>query len=1030
MENTFRRLLAAVAIVLAVSSQAVAQGAVGTVAGRVIDRTTQQPLVGAQVRVVGTTRGTSTDETGSYRIIGVREGSVQIAVQRIGYGPLSRSVTVPAGGIVTVDFSLAVSAAQLDVVVVNATGTTERKRENGAVTATIDSSALNKAAISTFADALSSRAPGVVVMTAAGETGAGSRVRIRGSNSISLSNEPLIIVDGTRVDNSPSSTAIGTGGQSPSRLNDINPEDIENVEIIKGPAAAALYGTAAANGVIQITTKKGRAGQTKWDVFTETGRLTDVNNYEPNFRSYGKTAAGTLVSNCSLYSRVSLAATKCVAVDSTISNNPLQVAGMESDGNRRLAGVSAAGGSDVATYFLSGEYQKEQNVILVNNSQRMSIRTNVRGQLAKSLDAQISIGFTNSDLRRPQDDNNAFGVVSGSQLGKAADCGPNGLNLQHPNLCSATDTVSRGYYNAGLPPKAFYNINTRQGVQRLTGSLTSNWTPLSWLAVNGTFGGDLDNRNDNETLQPNLLAYSQNTLDGYRTVDRAFVANYTSSLNATATYERSPTLKFTTAVGTQYTDVYFTRTDAFGAKLLGGSNSLAGTNARFSVGESTNDVRTLGFLGREQLAWRDRVFLTAGIRSDKNSAFGQNYSRVFYPSLSGSWVVSEENFFPKVQAISSLRLRAAAGAAGQNPGYLAAEQYYSPVAVVVNGVDVPGFTIGGAGNTSLRPEKSTEVEGGFDLGLLNDRVNFEYTHYNKITKDALVNVNLAPSLGTSATRFQNLGRVRNYGDEALLRATLYDGQLVKFDLTLNGSWTTNHLDDLGKDALGNRIPDITAGFSSTQIIKTGLPLGAYYQRALTYNDANGDGLIGCPNGRGSADCEVTIADSASYQGSPFPSAEIVVAPSLSLGRFFRVTATLDHRSGQKLFNYTSNYRNQLIQNGSAAQTPSSSNLAAQAAAVATTLAAPYNTYAGYFENATFTKLREVAVTLTLPQRFASQLHAGSANLTLAGRNLHTWTNYTGLDPESNAGAQANFTTAEFLTAPQVRMFTARLALSF
>ena len=1026
--GSVRRLLLA-ALVLPLALPAFAQSATGVVTGRVTDRNTQRPLGSVQVRVGGTPRATITDDAGNYRLTGVPVGTIQVTAQRIGYGPQTRTVVVSAAGVATADFTIAVSAAQLDVFVVTATGTTEQKRANGAVTATIDSSALNKAAISTFADALSSRAPGVVVQQAAGEAGAGSRVRIRGSNSISLSNEPLLIIDGARVDNNPSSSAIGTGGQLPSRLNDINPEEIENIEIIKGPAAAALYGTAAANGVIQITTKKGRAGQTRWDAYTETGSIKDVNNYEPNFRSFGHNAAGGLVTNCSLFSRTSLASTKCVAVDSTISNVPLTAAGMESNGNRGIAGASVAGGSDVATYFLSGEYQKEQNVILVNNSQRMNIRSNVRGQLTKTLDAQVSIGFTNSDLRRPQDDNNAFGVVSGSQLGKAADCGPNGLNLQHPTICGA-DTLSHGYYNPGLDPKAFYNINTRQGVQRLTGSLTSNWTPLAWLAVNGTFGGDVDNRNDNETLQPNLLAYSQNTLDGYRGVYRAYVANYTSSLNATATYEATPTLKLTSAVGSQYTDIYSTRTDAFGAKLLGGSNSLAGTNARFSVSETSSDVRTLGFLGREQLAWRDRVFLTVGIRSDKNSAFGQNFSRVYYPSLSGSWVLSEESYFPKLPGVTSFRLRAATGSAGQNPGYLAAEQYYTPVAVVVGSTDVPGFTIGGAGNTSLKPEKSTEVEGGFDLGLFHDRVNLEYTHYNKITKDALVNVNLAPSLGTSATRFQNLGQVRNYGDEALLRATLYDSKKVQFDVTVNGAWSTNHLDDLGVDALGNRIPDITAGFSSTQIIKAGLPLGAYYQRGLTYKDLNGDGLIGCPNGRGSADCEVTVADSASYQGSPFPAAEISVAPSLSLGRVIRFTATLDHRSGQKLFNYTSNYRNQLILNGSAAQTPSAANLAAQAAAVATTLPAPYNTYAGYFENATFTKLREVAVTLTLPDRFASQLHAGSANLTFAGRNLHTWTNYTGLDPESNAGAQSNFTTAEFLTAPQVRYFTARLALSF
>ena len=1022
------RLLSCAAL-CALAAPLLAQSGTSTVSGRVVDRQTSRPLAGAQVRVSGSNRGASTDDAGGYRITGLRVGTVTLIAQRIGYGPVSRTVTVSSDGTTTADFGLIVSATTLDQVIVTATGQTERRRESGVSTATIDGSQVVKAAVSTFADVLSSRSPGVVVQQAAGESGAGARIRIRGSNSISLSNDPLMIIDGIRVDNSAQSTAIGTGGQQPSRYNDINPENIESIEVIKGPAAAALYGTAAANGVIQITTKRGRAGKTKWDAFGELGNLSDVNKYPVNFRSFGKTPAGALVTNCNLFSRTSTAATRCAGVDSTITNFPLEVAGMINDGNRRITGLSASGGSDVATYFLSGEYQKEQNVISVNAAQHLNIRTNLRGQLARTLDAQVSIGYSNNDLRRPQNDNNAFGVVSGSLLGKAADCGPGGLAAQHPALCGS-DTLSRGYFNPGLDPKAFYNINTRQGVQRLTGGLTSNWTPLSWLTFNATLGGDADNRTDIETIPPAVLAYNQNTLDGSRGVYRAQVYNYTTGLNGQAVYSLSPSLKFTTTLGTQYTDVYSARTDAFGAKLLAGTSSLAGTNARFQISEQTQDVRTLGFIGREQVAWRDRVFLIGGLRTDRNSAFGTNYPRIYYPSLSSSWVISEEGFFPKVDAISSLRLRAAVGSAGQNPGYLAAEQTYSPVAVVAAGTDFPGFTVGGAGNPNLRPEKSTEAEGGFDLGLLHDRVYLEYTHYNKITKDALVNVNLAPSLGSSPTRFQNLGRVRNYGDELLARVALLDRRNVKLDLTANGSWTTNHLDDLGVDALGNRIPPVFFN-NSTQVYKTGFPLGAYFVKPITsYADKNGDGLIGCPAGPGSADCEVTLGDSAAFRGTPFPVAEISFSPQLSLGRSFRISATLDHRGGQKLFNNTAYFRDVSIGNGAAVQTPTSSNLRAQAAATAGRFSGTNFTYDGYIENSSFTKLREVAVILSLPQQLAARIGAASADLTFAGRNLKTWSSYSGIDPEVNSLAQAQFSTSDFLTLPQVRYFTARLALGF
>jgi TonB-dependent starch-binding outer membrane protein SusC len=531
-----------------------------------------------------------------------------------------------------------------------------------------------------------------------------------------------------------------------------------------------------------------------------------------------------------------------------------------------------------------------------------------------------------------------------------------------------------------------------------------------------------------------VLAYSQNTLDGYRSVYRAQVYNYTSGLYAQAAYSATPDLKFTTTLGSQYTDVYFTRTDATGAKLLAGTGSLAGTNARFVVSEQTSDVRTLGFIGREQLAWRDRVFLIAGARTDRNSAFGVNFPRIYYPSLSSSWVISEEGFFPKVNAISSLRLRAAIGSAGQNPGYLAAEQTYSPVAVVAAGTDFPGFTVGGAGNPNLKPEKSTELEGGFDLGLLNDRMYIEYTHYDKITKNALVNVNLAPSLGSSPTRFQNLGQVRNYGDELLARFAVLDRRNVKFDFSASGSWNTNHLDDLGVDALGNPIPPVFFN-NSTQVFKSGFPLGAYFVKPIvSYADKNGDGLIGCPSGpppaAGSADCEVTLGDSAAFRGTPFPKLELSFSPQLTLLRYVRLSATVDRRSGQKLFNNTAYFRDVSIGNGAPVQTPSSDNFQKQAAATAGRFSGSNFTYDGYIENSSFTKLREVALSFSLPQRFAARAGAGSAELTFAGRNLTTWSDYSGVDPEVNSVAQAQYSTSDFLTLPQVRYFTARLALSF
>jgi hypothetical protein len=270
-----------------------------------------------------------------------------------------------------------------------------------------------------------------------------------------------------------------------------------------------------------------------------------------------------------------------------------------------------------------------------------------------------------------------------------------------------------------------------------------------------------------------------------------------------------------------------------------------------------------------------------------------------------------------------------------------------------------------------------------------------------------------------------VGKVRNWGDEVLLRASVLQGRLVKFDMTLNGSFTKNNLEDLGADENGVAIPEFTGGFDATQIFRTGVPLGAYWTNAVSYADANSDGMIGCPDGPGTASCEFSVSDEPELLGTPFAKAEFSFAPSVQVG-WARLTATLNRRTGHKLYNLTGVYRNAIFASGVAVQLPDASNLQQQAAAQAA--ANGFN--GGFIEDASFTKLREVALSLTLPTRLAARAGAGSAILTLAGRNLHTWTNYSGLDPEVNAGAQSNFSTADFLTAPNVRYFTARLALSF
>ena len=455
-------------------------------------------------------------------------------------------------------------------------------------------------------------------------------------------------------------------------------------------------------------------------------------------------------------------------------------------------------------------------------------------------------------------------------------------------------------------------------------------------------------------------------------------------------------------------------TQAFGAKLLGGTSSLAGASARFAVNETNTDNKTISRLLREDLAWRDRVFLSGALRNDKNSAFGQNFGSINYPSVTLSWVVNEEPFFPKTPMFSSLRLRAANGKSGQKPNFRDAITFFNAQTVTVGGVDVPGITVGGTGNPDLRPERSRETELGLDAGFFDERIGMEVTHYSKRTDDLLVAVPLPPSLGLTTTQFQNLGSVSNKGWEFVMNTRVLDMERVGFDFTVTTSTNDNKLLTLGKLPTDSPVPPIVV--NTQQLHKVGFPLGSYFQRGYTFNDANQDGII--------ARSEITLTPDVVYLGNPLPTHQFGFTPTLTLNKMFSITAFFDHKGGYRLFDNTRRFRCTFFNCREAYD--KSTPLADQAAAIA---ASQLGTDAGYIEDATFTKLRELTFTLKSPEAM-TRAFGHAMQLSITGRNLHTWTNYTGFDPETNSTPGLNFSTSDFLTLPPTRNWTARVTVNF
>ncbi len=962
----------------------------GSVAGQVSDKSNQQPVAGAGVLVVGTSLQARTGREGRYSITNVPPGKYQVQVRFIGYATATQPVTVATGQPATLDFALTPAAVPLDAVVVSATGAEQLKRELGNNVGTIDAAkAAQEAAPVNAADLLNSRVPGVEVMQSGGTTGTGSRIRIRGATSLSLRNEPIIVVDGVRVDNVPNADGgLGaSGGQAPSRLNDLNPEDWESVEVVKGPSAAALYGTDAANGVIQIRTKQGRPGPTKWTAFSEGGTLNDETNWPTNYYAHEDTSAA----NGCYPSFIAIGACPNTVSQVVIDSfNPLKQRSPFRQGVRQHYGLSASGGNEITTFYVSGDFQREKGIFESNDLRKTSLRANLRDQVSRLMDLSISTAYVSSDLALPQNDNNSFGIL------------PSGL------LGGTDSTVNEGY--GFLTPAQAEAVQAGQRIERFTGGLNLTFRPWSFLSMRGTAGYDVTNQGDTFLNPPNVNPFD---VDGQAFTYSAQVRAYTANLATTATFRLSPEVASNTTVGLQFNKNVFDQVRASGRKIVVGTSGVAGVVFP-GVGDSVAPQVTLGGYVEEQVGVRDRLFLTGALRADKNSAFGTNFGNIVYPKLSGSWVISEEPFFPRMGWLSSLRLRAAWGKAGRAPGTLDAERFAVPVAVAASGTDLPGVTFGGVGNAGLKPEQTQEVEAGFDADFVQQRVHFEATYYDKTSKDALVAVPIAGSLGESFTRLDNLGRVSNKGIELLITAQVINRPNLTWSVTASGWGNKNRV--LATDT--SNTPIIFGLGGASQRHQVGYVAGGYWGKSYTFADSNKDGLI-------DPFTEMTVDTADSFKGASVPTRGASFSTEVNFLQHFRLYGLLDGRWGNKLDNATEQFRCQfaICRGFNLAK----SSLADQAAADA---AVYYGLETGFFEDAGFLKLREVSLTYTAPGEWASRIGASTLSLTLTGRNLATWTNYRGADPEISQSGQFNFSVADFLSQPPVRYFLARVNVTF
>jgi TonB-dependent SusC/RagA subfamily outer membrane receptor len=763
-------------------------------------------------------------------------------------------------------------------------------------------------------------------------------------------------------------------GGTISRLNDFRPEDIERIEVIRGPAAATLYGTEASNGVIQIITKKGRPGETQFGVTVRQGT------------SWFKDAEDRLWQNWGLHPdtgepyRLNLIETERALGNELFKRGSVQ--GYD---------VNLRGGTDRATYFLSAGLDRETGVEPTNKMWRFATRMNVSVHPRDDFDADVSVGYVTgrTDLSR-----------------EAARAGMTFSMLQ--SNPSDVNGPSRGF-GVGLP-EDWYSPSgggrSFQDLGRTTLGIQLRHRPTTWLSHRLAVGFDAVNE-DNQFIQertpPGEVVIG--TPEGTKALTRRDVSTGTVDYSASVPVAISSSLVATTTVGAQYYRrlTEFVSVDGTGFPVTGvGVTAAAGATTGSDAFVENN---TLGLFVQEQIALNDRIFVTGAVRADDNSAFGREFDLVYYPKISGTWVVNEEPFW-SVPWVDALKLRTAFGAAGQQPQDFAALRSYQPV---TSGSGEATLTPQFVGNDRLAPERGQEWEVGFEAGLFNSRLGIDFTYYSARTTDAILLRGIAPSLGFPGTQFVNAGEIANRGLELQIRALVVESDNLSVDATLNLATNTTEIKDLGGVDQGAGIipahPFIPVIFHAV-----GFSPSSTFDRHVVAADLDADGTAinvmcdsGNPNGRTLPDGtplewggSAVPCDEAPrlYNGRPTPTFEGSFSLQATMFRRLRFLTMIDWKAGHKISNGADLGRCSVRQVCEENFFPERFD--------PITIA---GIQSGFFltewvsRDGKFAKLREVSLSYDFPDAWASFLGADRLSMTLAGRNLHTWTGFGGVDPE-------------------------------
>ena len=831
-------------------------------------------------------------------------------------------------------------------------GSQQLPRSLGASTGVIDSAMIATSHARTLSELLEARVPGVSVMRSSGIVGGGSRVRLRGATGLYATREPILIVDGVRVDGTQDAPGLSIGGQQPSRLDDIDIDQIARIEALRGPAASALYGTNGAGGVIRITTRApSRNHQMSWSTYGEGGISEDVTSYPANY------STGSGISGAPTCTRADASLGNC-SPGPLLSWNPLENASPFRTATRFRVGTSLSGGLGGIGYVASGAADHEQGVLEPNDATRYALRLNADARPARSLDLDLRTSYTHSSTTLPLGDMGR-GTLFAGLLGNAID-----------------DPVNRGYRSDFFAQVADTPTDQRMG--RATASFTATWRPLGWLTARALAGGEAVNRDDARTTDlgpfPSIPGLAR--VDDSRGRDRSA----TLDANATASFNLAHSLRTETTLGIEW--LVASRRAADSAAVVDSSSGPVLVN----MTTTHTKPRATGLIASERLAWHDRRFLGVGVRRDHTSIpefVTTTFAPTTFVSADAAWVIGDEPFFPRVDWLSQVRLR---GAWGRSADY---RPYFS----------TPNSSFPFSGEVS--PERIAEAEVGMDAMLFR-RVWVDATWYRQRSEDAL-----SCCLYTTAV---TTGAWHTTGLDAALAADIVNSTAVKWSARLTMSFLANRLDD---DGMGNRNQEVSPALllrvRSRNVV--GHPIAGFWGNPTRTHDDNGDGII--------TPAEVDVLPDSVYLGSTTPTREIGLTSIVKYHRL-TVTALVDYRGGFRQLNGTEAIRCDIGTVVCGAPYDPKADFDEQTRAISLDRAG-----AGFVEDASFLRLRELGVAWNLVPGWADQHGFARLSTTLIARNLLTFTGYSGFDPETNYRGQTGLGTGDYFTLPMPRSIALR-----